>query len=246
MAALVTSGTCSPEIVNRATSRLEALVAGDATPDGVVEAGCGALARMKTAFCSFEDALSWGLEVSRNRREPRVALRIWEELMGVASRGTKVDWDRLERFIARENGDRLLQHAAFVVAAIVMGKRVWVWELTDKKKTHIALKVDLKASVAASEGQQEHQQVTSEAPEKEPRPKKISLIVSKQAGNADSKEEGVPAAPAAPDVPAAPGVPDVPAAAAHAPTPPATKIKLGGMKLKLKLGQTKTNGEKTT
>ncbi len=88
--------------------------------------------------------------------------------------------------------------------------------------------------------------MTSEAPEKEPRPKKISLIVSKQAGNADSKEEGVPAAPAAPDVPAAPGVPDVPAAAAHAPTPPATKIKLGGMKLKLKLGQTKTNGEKTT
>ena len=246
MASLATSGTCSPEIVNRATARLEALVAGDATPDGVVEAGCGALARMKTAFHSFDDALSWGLDVSQNRREPRVALRIWEELMGVASRGTKVDWDRLERFIARENGDRLLQHAAFVVAAIVMGKRVWVWELTDKKKTHIALKVDLKASVAASEGQQEHQQVTSEAPEKEPRPKKISLIVSKQAGNADSKEEGVPAAPAAPDVPAAPGVPDVPAAAAHAPTPPATKIKLGGMKLKLKLGQTKTNGEKTT
>ena len=235
MAALATSGTCSAEIVNRATSRLEALVAGDATPDGVIEAGCGALARMKTAFCSFDDALSWGLEVSQNRQEPRVALRIWEELMGVASRGTKVDWGRLERFMAQENGDRLLQHAAFVVAAIVMGKRIWIWELTDKKKTHIALKVDLKASMAISGAQQERQELISEAPDKEPQPKKIWLIVPKPTGTADSKDEGA--------VSSIPAVPAAPMVAAPPPAPQATKIKLGGMKLKLKLGQTKTNGE---
>ena len=224
MAALATSGTCSPEIVGRATRRLEALVAGDATPDGVVEAGCGALARIMTAFRSFDVALSWGLDASQNRHEPRVALRIWEELIGVASRGAKVDWGRLERFIAKENGDRLLQHAAFVVAAIVMGKRIWVWELTDKKKTHIALKVDLNASVAAGSGAQQ-QQLTPADPGTEPQPKKIALIAPKTTGNTDVKDEGA-----------------VPAGAGAALTAPATKIKLGGMKLKLKVGQSKTNG----
>jgi len=88
------------------------------------------------------------LNVSQNRREPRVALRIWEELMRVARRGARVDWLRLERFIVAERGDRLLQHAAFVVAALVIGKRVWIWEATATKKTHIALKVDLKAAMA--------------------------------------------------------------------------------------------------
>ena len=148
MAALATSGMCSPEIAERVTARLEALVCDGTTPDGVVEAGCGALTRMKAAFASFESAVSWGLNVSQNRREPRVAFRIWEELMRVARRGARVDWPRLERFIVAERGDRLLQHAAFVVAALVTGKRVWIWEETATKKTHIALKVDLKAAMA--------------------------------------------------------------------------------------------------
>ena len=68
--------------------------------------------------------------------------------MRVARRGARVDWPRLERFIVAERGDRLLQHAAFVVAALVTGKRVWIWEETATKKTHIALKVDLKAAMA--------------------------------------------------------------------------------------------------
>ena len=228
MAALSTSGTCSSEVVRRATTRLEALVSSKTTPDGVVEAGCGALARMKAAFVSFDDALSWGLSVSQNRCEPRVALRIWEELMGVAWRGAKVDWGRLERFIAQEDGDRLLQHAAFVVASIVMGKRIWIWELTDKKKTHIALKVDLKASLASAAGAASQAQQQSLAPaDASTQPKKISLSLAKPKEVAEVEGEAGVAQPAV-----------VP------PAPPPTKIKLGqGMKLKLKLGQAKTNAD---
>lgn len=152
MAALVTSGTCSPKIVEKATARLEALVCDRTTPDGVVEVGCGALARMKAAFSSFENAVSWGLEVAKNPREPRVALRVWEELMRVARRGARLDWGRLERFISADRGDRLLQHAAFVVAALVTGRSAWIWEATATKKTHIQLKVDLKAAMANASG----------------------------------------------------------------------------------------------
>jgi hypothetical protein len=216
IASLSTSGSCSVEIIKNASMHLQSIVNAEATPDVVMEAACGALMKIKAAVASFEAAVSWGIDLAQNQRELRLSLRVWEELMRTAYRGAKLDWARLEGFMTDDRVDRVLQHAAFVVASIASGRSVWAWESKDKKKSLISLKVD-KASVGGDG------LLTPE--EKPQRPKKISLTLAKPS---EPKQEEEPKE----------NVPSV------APTPaeengPPTKIPLGGSKLKLKLSMKK-------